>query len=165
MPEQPPPQPHAPSAFDDTHPFDPAQYRMGESVGYLMARAKNLLSHEVELEVNDLDITHAQATCLMMLAAGRGNTVTDLGRELNTDMGSVTRLLGRMEKRGLIERQRSDADRRVVDVSITAAGRTLLEALPRIYCRVLNRHFRGFSEAELQTFRSMLHRIIGNNSG
>ncbi|WP_420996688.1 MarR family winged helix-turn-helix transcriptional regulator [Cupriavidus sp. 30B13] len=165
MPEHPLPQPaDQPDRFD-THPFDPANYRMGESVGYLMARAKNMLSHEVELEVNGLDITHAQATCLMMLAAGRGSTVTDLGRELSTDMGSVTRLLGRMEKRGLIERQRSDADRRVVDVSITAAGHALVQALPRIYCRVLNRHFRDFSEAELQTFRSMLHRIIGNNSG
>ncbi|MGO4333096.1 MarR family winged helix-turn-helix transcriptional regulator [Cupriavidus sp. 2TAF22] len=153
-----------PASFD-THPFDPAEYRMGESMGYLLARAKSVLAHEVEQEVNGLDITHAQATCLMMLAAGRGNTVTDLGRELSTDMGSVTRLLGRMEKRGLIERQRSDADRRVVDVSITPSGRALLEALPGIYCRVLNRHFRDFSEAELQTFRSMLHRIIGNNSG
>lgn len=150
---------------DDTHPFDPAEYRMGESVGYLMARAKSVLSHDVEQEVNGLDITHAQATCLMMLANGSGSTVTDLGRELNTDMGSVTRLLSRMEKRGLILRQRSDADRRVVDLSITAAGRALVEELPRIYCRVLNRHFRDFSAAELQTFRSMLNRIIGNNSG
>ncbi|KDP85990.1 MarR family winged helix-turn-helix transcriptional regulator [Cupriavidus basilensis] len=153
------------STPDDTHPFDPAEYCMGESVGYLMARAKNVLSHEVEQEVTGLDITHAQATCLMMLAAGRGSTVTDLGRELNTDMGSVTRLLSRMEKRGLIERQRSDADRRVVDLSITPAGRILVDELPRIYCRVLNRHFKGFSDTELQTFRSMLHRIISNNSG
>ncbi|MDF3839533.1 MarR family transcriptional regulator [Cupriavidus basilensis] len=152
-------------ASAEAYPFDPAEYRMGESIGYLVARAKNVLSHEVEQEVNCLDITHAQATCLMMLAAGRGSTVTDLGRELGTDMGSVTRLLSRMEKRGLIERQRSDADRRVVDLSITPAGQALLDELPRIYCRVLNRHFHGFSATELQTFRSMLHRIIGNSSG
>ncbi|MDW3687029.1 MarR family transcriptional regulator [Cupriavidus sp. CV2] len=150
---------------DEAFPFDPAEYRMGESIGYLMARAKNVLSHGVEQEVDGLDITHAQATCLMMLAAGRGSTVTDLGRELNCDMGSVTRLLSRLEKRGLIERQRSDADRRVVDLSITPAGQVLVDQLPQLYCRVLNRHFRGFSEAELQTFRSMLLRIIGNNSG
>jgi DNA-binding MarR family transcriptional regulator len=162
MPEQ--TQPTSSDSSDTLH-FDPAKYRIAESVGYLMARAKNVLSHEVEQEVNGLDITHAQATCLMMLAAGRGSTVTDLGRELSTDMGSVTRLLSRMEKRGLILRQRSDADRRVVDLSITPAGRVLVDELPRIYCRVLNRHFGDFSAAELQTFRSMLHRIIGNSSG
>ncbi|AQV94550.1 MarR family transcriptional regulator [Cupriavidus necator] len=145
--------------------FDPAQYQMSDSVGYLMQRAKNMLAHGVEQEVSSLDITHAQASCLMMLATGRASTVTDLGRELNTDMGSVTRLLSRMEKRGLIERRRRDADRRVVDLSVTPQGQELVEQLPAIFCKVLSHHFRGFSEDELLALRSMLRRVIDNNSG
>jgi DNA-binding MarR family transcriptional regulator len=145
--------------------FDPIDYRMGQSVGYLMAQAKNAISYEVEQEVAALDITHAQATCLMMLATGRARTVTDLGRMLNSDMGSITRLLSRMEKRGLIERHRSDADRRIVDLSITPAGQAVADALPPIFCRVLNRRFRDFSPAEIDVFRDMLLRVIGNNSG
>lgn len=146
-------------------PFDPAQYQMCESVGYLMQRAKNMLAHGVEQEVNSLDITQAQASCLMMLATGRAATVTDLGRELNTDMGSVTRLLSRMEKRGLIERRRRDADRRVVDLSVTPQGQELVERLPAVFCKVLAHHFRGFSEEEIQLLRTMLRRVIENNSG
>ncbi|QQX83079.1 winged helix-turn-helix transcriptional regulator [Cupriavidus necator] len=145
--------------------FDPTHYQMSDSVGYLMQRAKNMLAHGVEQEVSNLDITQAQASCLMMLATGRAATVTDLGRELNTDMGSVTRLLSRMEKRGLIERRRRDADRRVVDLSVTPQGQELVERLPAIFCKVLAHHFRGFSEGEVQLLRSMLRRIIDNNSG
>jgi DNA-binding MarR family transcriptional regulator len=166
MPDEPSAPPPAQERQDpDTLPFDPIEYRMGESVGYLMAQAKNALSYEVEQEVAALDITHAQATCLMMLATGRARTVTDLGRMLNSDMGSITRLLSRMEKRGLIERHRSDADRRIVDLAITPAGQAVADALPPIFCRVLNRRFRDFSKAEIDTFRDMLLRIIGNNSG
>lgn len=150
---------------DDNYPFDPASYRICDSVGYLMARAKGELSRDVEQEVGALDITHAQASCLVMLVHDRARTVTDLGRELNTDMGSVTRLISRMEKRGLVERQRSDADRRIVDLRVTPAGHALVDQLPAIFCRVLNRRFRGFSEAEIAQFRDMLERVIANNSG
>ncbi|KWR88823.1 MarR family winged helix-turn-helix transcriptional regulator [Cupriavidus sp. IDO] len=145
--------------------FDPAQYQMSDSVGYLMQRAKNMLAHGVEQEVSSLDITHAQASCLMMLATGRACTVTDLGRELNTDMGSVTRLLSRMEKRGLIERRRRDIDRRVVDLSLTPEGQDLVARLPAVFCKVLAHHFRGFSDDEVHALRNMLRRLIDNNSG
>ncbi|MBF6987197.1 MarR family winged helix-turn-helix transcriptional regulator [Cupriavidus sp. IK-TO18] len=153
-----------PSAADTTL-FDPAKYQMCDSVGYLLQRAKNTLAHSVEQEVSSLDITHAQASCLIMIATGRAATVTDLGRELNTDMGSVTRLLSRMEKRGLVERQRRDDDRRVVDLLLTEQGQALADLLPTIFCKVLSQHFRGFSADELQLLKTMLRRVIDNNSG
>lgn len=145
--------------------FDPAKYQMCDSVGYLLQRAKNTLAHTVEQEVSSLDITHAQASCLIMLATGRAATVTDLGRELNTDMGSVTRLLSRMEKRGLIQRRRSDVDRRVVDLLLTEQGQALADRLPAIFCKVLAQHFSGFSADEVQLLKNMLRRVIDNYSG
>ncbi|CAG9180957.1 hypothetical protein LMG23992_04351 [Cupriavidus laharis] len=145
--------------------FDPARYVMCESVGYLMSRARNTLAHSIEQEVSSLDITHAQASCLIMLSSGRASTVTDLGRELNTDMGSITRLLSRMEKRGLIERTRRDDDRRVLDLSLTPAGHALAAQLPAVFCKVMAKHFRGFTADEIETLRGMLGRVICNNSG
>lgn len=145
--------------------FDPADYEIGKSVGYLLARAKNTLSQGVEQEVSSLDMTQAQASCLMMLAKGEATTVTDLARNLNTDAGSVTRLLSRMEKRGLIARTRRDDDRRVVDLSITPAGNAMVEKLPAVFCNVMRRHFEGFSLDEVEMLRGMLLRIIANNRG
>jgi len=144
---------------------NPAEYNMQDSIGYLLSRAKSALTHEVEQEVSALDITHAQAACLMMLGTGRACTVTDLGRELSTDMGSVTRLLCRMEKRGLIARQRSNADRRVVELSLTPQGQTMMEQLPSIFTRVVERRLRGFTADEVTCLRAMLTRVIDNGSG
>ncbi|AOY93582.1 MarR family transcriptional regulator [Cupriavidus sp. USMAA2-4] len=148
-----------------TPSLNPAEYNMQDSIGYLLARAKSALTHEVEQEVSALDITHVQAVCLMMLGTGRASTVTDLGREMGTDMGSVTRLLGRMEKRGLIERQRSTSDRRVVELSLTEQGRAMMVHLPAIFIRVVERRLRGFSPDEITCLRTMLTRVIDNNSG
>lgn len=145
--------------------FQPSDYRMCDSVGYLLTRARSLIGHGVEQEVSGLDITHAQASCLMALANGSARTVTDLGRELATDMGSVTRLLSRMEKRGLIERHRRDADRRVVDLVVTPAGHEVVAKLPGVFCRVLSQQFRGFSPEEIETLRGFLRRMIDNNTG
>jgi len=145
--------------------FDPEHYEIGKSVGYLLARAKSMLSQGVEQELNSLDMTHAQASCLMMLAKGEANTVTDLARELSTDAGSVTRLLSRMEKRGLIERTRRDNDRRVVDLSLTPEGETMVDKLPVVFCDVMRRHFDGFSQEEIDVLRSFLLRLIANNRG
>ncbi|WP_019448353.1 MarR family transcriptional regulator [Cupriavidus sp. BIS7] len=145
--------------------FDPEHYEIGKSVGYLLARARSMLSQGVEQELNGMDMTHAQASCLMMLAKGEANTVTDLARELSTDAGSVTRLLSRMEKRGLIERTRRDNDRRVVDLSLTPEGETMVDKLPVVFCNVMRRHFDGFSQEEIDILRSFLLRLIANNRG
>lgn len=142
--------------------FRVEDYRMCESVGYLVGRTKTALSMAIEQEVAQMDVTHSQASCLVLLANGRCQTATDLGRELNTDIGSLTRMLSRMEKRGLIERARSESDRRVVHLELTEAGRDLANRMPAIFTRVLNRFFAGFSRDEVQTLRGLLQRVLEN---
>ena len=144
--------------------FRVEDYRMCESVGYLVGRAKTALSMAIEQEVAQMDVTHSQASCLVLLANGRCQTATDLGRELNTDIGSLTRMLSRMEKRGLIERVRSESDRRVVHLEVTEAGRDLADRMPAIYTHVLNRFFAGFTPGDVDTLRGLLKRILDNGA-
>jgi len=144
--------------------FRVEDYRMCESVGYLVGRAKTALSMAIEQEVAAMDVTHSQASCLVLLANGRCQTATDLGRELNTDIGSLTRMLSRMEKRGLIERVRSESDRRVVHLEVTQAGRDLADRMPAIYTHALNRFFAGFTSGDVDTLRGLLKRILDNGA-
>ncbi|PLP97487.1 MarR family winged helix-turn-helix transcriptional regulator [Cupriavidus pauculus] len=137
--------------------FHPDHFDISSSLAYLLARAKNSLFQSIEQEVGSLHLTHTQASCLMMLAYG-GDTTTasDIARNLNTDAGSVTRLLNRMEKRGLVVRNRRDIDRRVVDLSLTEKGHAMAKMLPKIFSDVLRKHFNGFRADEISTFRRML---------
>ena len=75
----------------------------------------------------ELGITSTQASIVFMLAAGQGVTAADLAREYGIDASAVTRLIDRLEKRGLLSRVRSEEDRRVVRLALTPEGHALAE--------------------------------------
>ena len=56
-----------------------------------------------------------------------GVRVSDLGKRLYLDSGTLTPLLKKMEKQGLVERRRSEEDERTVRIFLTAQGRALRE--------------------------------------
>jgi MarR family transcriptional regulator, organic hydroperoxide resistance regulator len=66
---------------------------------------------------------------LLKAAAPQGLTVQGIGDRLISRAPDMTRLLDRLETRGWIERNRRPDNRRVVDVTITEAGRALLDEL------------------------------------
>jgi DNA-binding MarR family transcriptional regulator len=81
------------------------------------------------------DIGPSQFNVLNLLAgAPDGLTQTELGRALIMHRSNVTGLVDRLERRGLLARHESAADRRAWRVRLTPAGRRLLEEiLPRYF--------------------------------
>ncbi|RZT29268.1 DNA-binding MarR family transcriptional regulator [Cupriavidus agavae] len=146
-------------------PFDPETFDLGSSLAYLLVRARNTLSQGLEQEVSQMGMTHAQACCLMMLAGGHAATPGDVARHLNTDAGAVTRLLDRMERRGLIARRRGEADRRVVYLTLTDEGSAMVRNLPAVFCDVMRRSFAGFSAGEIAVLRELLQKVVANGVG
>ena len=78
------------------------------------------------------------------------------------DAGAMTRLLDRLETKGLCRRVRSLDDRRVVNIELTDAGVEAAKGIPAVLCRVQNAHLAGFSEAEFETLKGFLNRILDN---
>lgn len=70
-----------------------------------------------------LGVTYPQYLVLLVLFEDESVTVKELGERLYLDSGTLTPMLKRMEEHGLVERRRSSADERVVDVSLTSKGR------------------------------------------
>ncbi|MFO8069685.1 MAG: MarR family transcriptional regulator [Alkalibacterium sp.] len=70
-----------------------------------------------------LGVTYPQYLVLLVLFEEETVTVKELGERLYLDSGTLTPMLKRMEEHGLVERRRSSADERVVDVSLTSKGR------------------------------------------
>ena len=60
---------------------------------------------------------------LSVLGSGGPSTMSQLADALDVSLASATGIVDRMEKKGVIERQRSTEDRRVVEVHITDRGR------------------------------------------
>ena len=74
-------------------------------------------------------LTLAQVRVLRRLAK-QSHSLSQLGSELALAPPSITRLVDRLEARGLIARQRDDTDRRKVVATLTDEGRRLVSAIP-----------------------------------
>lgn len=72
-----------------------------------------------------LGLTHTQYLVMLVLWENDTVSVRDLGQRLELDSGTLSPLLTRLERLGLILRRRRVDDERVVEVSATAAGRAL----------------------------------------
>ncbi len=147
----------APPAF-----YQPENYRPEESVGYLMRRILATVSAEIEREMGPNGLTNAQWIPLFKLYIGSASTVAELARGCDLDAGAMTRLLDRLETKGLLKRVRSSEDRRVVNLELTDEGRAAAQEIPGVLCQVQNAHLRGFSHVEWQTLKSLLRRILEN---
>jgi DNA-binding MarR family transcriptional regulator len=133
-----------------------------DSVGYMIRRVLACVAHEVERQLVASDLTNAQWVPLLKLFMGRASTVAELARECQLDAGAMTRLLDRLEAKGLCRRVRSVADRRVVNIELTPEGRQAAKGIPEVLSRVQNAHLSGFSVDEFETLKGFLRRILDN---
>ncbi len=142
--------------------YRPEDYKPQESVGFLMRRIVDTLSSQIEHEFEPSGLTSAQWLPLLKLSMGATSTVAELARECHLDAGGMTRLLDRLETKGLVRRVRSCEDRRVVNLELTDEGRAAAKKIPAVLCGVQNAAMRGFSKEEWQLLRQLLGRILEN---
>lgn len=78
--------------------------------------------------LSDLELTYPQYLVMLVLwQSSQTISIKLLGMQLNLDSGTLSPLLKRMEKMGLITRKRKDLDERVVEISLTESGSKLKE--------------------------------------
>jgi len=128
----------------------------------LIGGVRSVLLSKLDGELQPFGMTGMQFAILKNLADGSVETSADLCRMLHYDAGSMTRLVDRLEEKGLIRRERSEDDRRVVSLRVTSAGRTVLPRLRDSAASVLQRMLTGFTAPEINHLRSFLDRMIEN---
>jgi DNA-binding MarR family transcriptional regulator len=96
-----------------------------------LQRTANVLADEIADLLRRHDLTHSQYNVLRILrgAGEKGLTASDIGERMITRDPDVTRLVDRLEKRGLVERWRCGHDRRVVWTRIAPEGQALIDPL------------------------------------
>lgn len=105
-------------------------------------------------------LTYPQFLVLLVLWERDDATVSEIGRRLMLDSGTLTPLLKRLETLGIVERRRGDRDEREVHVRLTEKGVALqdaaLEARLTAACRL------NMSEAEIRALRAELMAMMAN---
>ena len=146
-----------PAAF-----YDAEKYCANDSVGYLMRRVLMALTQDTDRRLEPHGLTHAQWGPLFMLRKAGSATVAEIAREMQIDPGAMTRLLDRLEAKGLCQRVRSTDDRRVVNLALTPQGEEAADQVPVALSEVMNAHLAGFSADEWQTLKALLRRMLEN---
>ena len=154
--------PDAANAAAQGNFYVPGQYTPDQSVGYLMRRVLSSILSQADAQLAPHDVTYVQYLPLYKLLSGDCNTVAALSRELEIDPGAITRALDRLEAKGLVRRERSTTDRRVVHLALTDEGRAVAAKVPRVLTEVLNGHLSDFNHAEWQQMLHLLQRMLAN---
>jgi DNA-binding MarR family transcriptional regulator len=142
--------------------YDGSDYQIDDSIGYLMRQIVGLSSNVIDERMAAHGLTDAQWKPLLMVEQGHCRTAAELARMACCDAGAVTRLLDRVEAKGLMRRTRSVEDRRVVNLELTEEGHRVAERVPHVLAEVLNAMLAGFTTAEVSQLKTLLQRLLDN---
>jgi len=118
----------------------------------------SLLLQSLGRALKGQDLTPAQYNTLRILRGAEPDSLTcgEISERLVSPGPDVTRLLDRLEQRGLVTRARDGEDRRVVRARITAPGLDLLTALDEPVGRMLGQMLGNLGEERLRTLVALL---------
>ena len=135
-------------------------YRPTQSIGFMINKARNILTVEMDAALKDLDISSQQMGILMSLALGEAATPFELSKALGIDTGLMTRMLDKLEAKELLQRSRSLDDRRVVNLTLTKKGEEVAAQVPDVAPNVLNAHLKNFNKTEFEELRRLLRKFL-----
>lgn len=110
--------------------------------------------------VKQFHLTGPQLIILKEISQSSEITASDLSRAISLSQATVTGVLYRLEKKGLISRRQSVRDRRRTLIEITSSGNLLLEAAPPLMQESFIRLFSELQSWEQHMILSSLNRLV-----
>ncbi len=148
--------------------YDSESMGLRDNLGSLIYQARMVLIANIDQEfVEDpdlaaLEVTSAQFAILAYLLKHNVNSACELCHRLDYDRGAMSRMIDRLEAKGLIRRVALAHTRRGVALEVTAEGMAAFPKLEAGVARVLNRLLRGLSKAQVREAEQVLKRILAN---
>ena len=128
--------------------------------GRLFRRLDRVMSAIVESRVRSRGIRFMEWIGLKVVRDRVATNAGELARELTITTGATTRMIDVLEARGLVARDRGAADRRVVRLSITDAGREAVVVLQDHVVAAWNEVLADFSQDEVDGVIASLIRLL-----
>lgn len=124
-----------------------------------MRKVLGSLRSQVDARLAPCGMTYVQWLPLYKLLQLGDCSAASLARELEMDPGALTRAIDRLVAKDLVQRTRSQQDRRVVQLALTPAGQAAAAQVPPVLNAVLAAHLQGFSAAEQTQLMALLTRM------
>lgn len=148
---------HSKSAETPNHPF-----RTMAPVGYLLHEVARLMKRRFEEEAREHELTLPQFRTLAQIAGNPSATQAALGAAIDTDPMTMSGILDRLEKRGLVERYPSPADSRAKLAHVTPEGEALLNSVRATGLDLYSDAMVGVSKADQKVLLAALAQMREN---
>jgi MarR family transcriptional regulator, organic hydroperoxide resistance regulator len=135
-----------------------------QGIGMLLVQICRAQRNLVAAALDDLHIHVGQEHLVYRLAIEEGVSQAHLADALCLDASTVTKMLLRLERDGVVERRPDADDARVSRVYLTAHGRALVKPVLHLWNEMEERLVQGMSEAERVLLRRLLLQILSNLS-
>ena len=124
-----------------------------------LMRAADAFSGSLARELSSKGLTGSQFGVLEALLHRGPLFQGDLAGKLLRSCGSITSVVGGLEKKGLVERRRDATDNRFVQVSLTGKGRALVGGLFPAHARTVAAQFSALTPAETDQLRALCRKL------
>jgi DNA-binding MarR family transcriptional regulator len=122
------------------------------SVVLALHRATHDTLHRLAVDLVGLDLTGSEINALGNLADGHARTVSELGTAVGSRPTTLTGILDRLERRGLISRGQRAGDRRAVVIALTPAGARTAAVVRAKLTEIETRSLAGVDESAIAGF-------------
>ncbi len=137
---------------------------LNDSVGWLLNNAARLSARRLSMKLAGYNVTPPQWGVLVALWEQDGLSLSELAKRSFFDGPTMTGIVDRLEKAGLVERKRDSTDRRVISVYLTPEGRELQSRLPALSEEANQDAVAGIPPEEVERFLDTLRKVIANLS-
>ncbi len=128
----------------------------------LINRVRVEMIDALDRELSKYDISAPQLIVLAYVASKEADSAAALCKSISYDPGAMTRMIDRLQEKGLIRRTPNPGDRRATNLELTTAGRALYPQLLAAKETVQAQFLRGFSKSEAHMLESLLTRLLEN---
>jgi len=149
--------------------YEADSYEPRKAVGYLVNRLREEMGASLERrfaahpELTGLELSWPQFRIIATIAVdSEAKSASSLCKSVSYDAGAMTRMVDRLESKGLIRRERCPNDRRLVYLELTEAGQAVWPIMMEITRQALNNLLRGFTKAEARQLEGFLGRMLEN---
>ena len=143
-------------------PGHPDQLPFPHLTGYWVNRLAGAFRTAVDRELREHDLTRRQVGTLMHVHRGLARSASDLTRMLRVDSTAVTRMVDRLEERGLLVREPDPEDGRRQLLHLTDEAEALMPLVMDVARRVEARFEDAVAARDLEAFHRVLMRMLEN---
>ena len=137
--------------------------------GVRMAQMLPALLREVTRKQENIftkgNLTVSHIVVLDMLLAAGSATMSDIAKVMNLSMASATGIVDKMVEQGVVKRERSTDDRRVVKVSLLKKGKDIAEGVNKSRITMTNELYSVLTDGERNEYLRLLRKVYDSIKG